>query len=228
MKYNVEGGSLPVAILQLEAGETVISESGGRTWMRGPITTDTTSYGGVRKAIGRLFSGESLFMSRYVANGPAEIAFASSFPGRIIVRELAPGQSIICQKTAFLCGMGPLELSVHFKKRLGTGFFGGEGFIMQRITGPGIVFLEVDGYSPEYDLAPGERLICDTGVLAAMDETCSMDIEVVRGAKNMFLGGEGIFNTVVTGPGKVYLQSMTVEKLARLMSPYLPHDVHHD
>ena len=228
MKYNVEGGSLPVAILQLEAGETVISESGGRTWMRGPITTDTTSYGGVRKAIGRLFTGESLFMSRYVANGPSEIAFASSFPGRIIVRELAPGQSIICQKTAFLCGMGPLELSVHFKKRLGTGFFGGEGFIMQRITGPGIVFLEVDGYSPEYELAPGERLICDTGVLAAMDETCSMDIEVVRGAKNMFLGGEGIFNTVVTGPGKVYLQSMTVEKLARLIIPYLPHDVHHD
>lgn len=228
MKYNVEGGSLPVAILQLEAGETVISESGGRTWMRGPITTDTTSYGGVRKAIGRLFTGESLFMSRYVANGPAEIAFASSFPGRIIVRELAPGQSIICQKSAFLCGMGPLELSVHFKKRLGTGFFGGEGFIMQRVTGPGIVFIEVDGYSPEYDLAPGERLICDTGVLAAMDETCSMDIEVVRGAKNMFLGGEGIFNTVVTGPGKVYLQSMTVEKLARLMIPYLPRDVHHD
>ena len=228
MKYNVEGGSLPVAILQLEAGETVISESGGRTWMRGPVTTDTTSYGGVRKAIGRLFTGESLFMSRYVANGPAEIAFASSFPGRIIVRELAPGQSIICQKTSFLCGMGPLELSVHFKKRLGTGFFGGEGFIMQRVTGPGIVFIEVDGYSPEYDLAPGERLICDTGVLAAMDETCSMDIEVVRGAKNMFLGGEGIFNTVVTGPGKVYLQSMTVEKLARLMIPYLPRDVHHD
>lgn len=228
MKYNVEGGSLPVAILQLEAGETVISESGGRTWMRGPITTETTSYGGVRKAIGRLFTGESLFMSRYVANGPAEIAFASSFPGRIIVRELAPGQSIICQKSAFLCGMGPLELSVHFKKRLGTGFFGGEGFIMQRVTGPGIVFIEVDGYSPEYDLAPGERLICDTGVLAAMDETCSMDIEVVRGAKNMFLGGEGIFNTVVTGPGKVYLQSMTVEKLARLMIPYLPRDVHHD
>ena len=228
MRYNIEGGSLPVAILKLEAGETVISESGGRTWMRGPITTDTTSYGGVKKALGRLFTGESLFMSKYTANGPAEIAFASSFPGRIIAKELAPGQSVICQKTSFLCGMGPLELSVHFQKRLGGGFFGGEGFIMQRVTGPGIVFLEVDGYSPEYDLAPGERLICDTGVLAAMDETCSMDIEVVRGAKNMFLGGEGIFNTVVTGPGKVYLQSMTVEKLARLVSPHLPKDVHHD
>lgn len=228
MKYNIEGGSLPVAILKLDPGEVVISESGGRTWMRGPIVTETTSYGGVKKALGRLFTGESLFMSKYTANGPSEIAFASSFPGRIIVRELAPGQSIICQKTAFLCGMGPLELSVHFRKRFGSGLFGGEGFIMQKVTGPGIVFLEVDGYSPEYDLAPGERLICDTGVLAVMDETCSMDIETVRGAKNMFLGGEGIFNTIVTGPGKVYLQSMTVEKLARLMSPYLPKDVHHD
>lgn len=228
MRYNIEGGSLPVAILTLDAGEVVISEAGGRTWMRGPIMTDTTSYGGAKKAIGRLFMGESLFMSKYTANGPAQIAFASSFPGRIIARELAPGQSIICQKTAFLCGMGPLELSVHFRKKLGTGFFGGEGFIMQKVTGPGIVFLEVDGYSPEYDLAPGEQIVCDTGVLAAMDETCSMDIEVVRGAKNMFLGGEGIFNTVVTGPGKVYLQSMTVAKLARLVDPYLPRDVHHD
>ena len=228
MRYNIEGGSLPVAILKLEAGETVISESGGRTWMRGPIVTDTTSYGGAGKALGRLFMGESLFMSKYTANGPAEIAFASSFPGRIIAKELAPGQSIICQKTAFLCGMGPLELAVHFRKKLGSGFFSGEGFIMQRVTGPGIVFLEVDGYSPEYDLAPGEQIICDTGVLAAMEDTCSMDIQVVRGAKNMFFGGEGIFNTVVTGPGKVYLQSMTVEKLARLMDPYLPRDVHHD
>jgi uncharacterized protein (TIGR00266 family) len=228
MRYNIEGGSLPVAILTLEAGEVVISEAGGRTWMRGPIVTETTSYGGAKGAFGRLFMGESLFMSKYTANGPAEIAFASSFPGRIIVRELAPGQSIICQKTAFICGMGPLELSVHFKKRFGAGLVGGEGFIMQKVTGPGIVFLEVDGYSPEYDLAPGEQLVCDTGVLAAMDETCTMDVETVRGAKNIFLGGEGIFNTVITGPGKVYLQSMTVEKLARLMIPYLPRDVHHD
>ncbi|MBO7250636.1 MAG: TIGR00266 family protein [Clostridia bacterium] len=228
MRYDIEGGNLPVAILKLDPGEVVISESGGRTWMRGPVITETTSYGGVKKALGRLFTGESLFMSKYTATGPAEMAFASSFPGRIIVRELAPGESIICQKTAFLCGMGPLELSVHFRKRLGSGFFGGEGFIMQKVTGPGIVFLEVDGYSPEYELAPGEQLVCDTGVLAVMDETCSMDIQVVKGAKNMFLGGEGIFNTVITGPGKVYLQSMTVEKLARLIDPYLPKDTHHD
>ena len=227
MRYDIEGGSLPVAILKLEAGEVVISEAGGRTWMRGPVTTETTSYGGVKKAIGRLFTGESLFLSKYTANGAAEMAFASSFPGRIIVRELAPGESIICQKTSFLCGMGPLELSVHFRKKLGTGLFGGEGFIMQKITGPGIVFIEVDGYSPEYDLAPGEQIVCDTGVVAMMDETCTMDIQVVKGAKNLFFGGEGIFNTVVTGPGKVYLQSMTVEKLAALINPYIPKETHH-
>ena len=222
MDYRIEGGTLPVAILKLSAGETVISESGGRTWMRGPVRTETTSYGGAKKVFSRMFSGESLFMSRYTAEGEAEIAFASSFPGSILVKELREGESVICQKTAFLCGMGPLELSVHLKKKLSAGLFGGEGFIMQKITGPGIVFIEVDGYAPEYTLAPGERMVCDTGALAMMDESCTMEIEVVKGVKNMFLGGEGIFNTVITGPGKVYMQSMTVEKLAKLMIPYMP------
>ena len=222
MNYRIEGGSLPVAILSLSAGETVISESGGRTWMRGPVQTETTSYGGAKKVFSRLFTGESLFMSRYTAEGEAEIAFASSFPGRIVVRELRAGESIICQKTSFLCGMGPLELSVHLRKKFSTGLVGGEGFIMQKITGPGIVFIEVDGYSPEYTLAQGEQLVCDTGVLAMMDETCTMEVRVVKGVKNVFLGGEGIFDTVITGPGKVYLQSMTVEKLATLLIPLMP------
>ncbi len=222
MKYRIEGGSLPVAILNVSAGETIISEAGGRTWMRGPVLTETTSYGGAKKVFSRMFSGESLFMSKYTAQGEAEIAFASSFPGRIVVRELAAGQSIICQKTAFMCGMGPLELSIHFRKKFSAGLLGGEGFIMQKITGPGIVFIEVDGYSPEYELAPGEQLVCDTGVLAMMDETCTMEVQMVKGVKNMFLGREGFVDTVITGPGKVYLQSMTVEKLAALMIPFMP------
>lgn len=222
MNYRIEGGSLPVAILTLSAGETVISEAGGRTWMRGPVKTETTSYGGARKVFSRLFSGESLFMSRYTAEGDVEIAFASSFPGRIVVRELQAGESIICQKSSFLCGMGPLEMSVHLKKKFSASLVGGEGFIMQKITGPGIVFVEVDGYSPEYTLAAGEQLVCDTGVLAMMDETCTMEVRVVKGVKNMFLGGEGIFDTVVTGPGKVYLQSMTIEQLANLLIPLMP------
>ena len=156
------------------------------------------------------------------ASSPAEIAFSSSFPGKIVARELAPGQSIVCQKRAFLCGTYGIELAVHFQKKLGAGLAGGEGFIMQRITGPGLVFLEVDGYCQEYDLQPGEQLICDTGVLAIMDATCMMDVQLVKGAKNMLLGGEGLFDTVITGPGKVFLQTMTISKLANQMIPYLP------
>ena len=224
MRYRIVGDNLPAVILSVERGEVIISESGGRTWMRGPITTETTSYGGAKKVFSRMFSGESLFMSRYIAEGDAEIAFSSSFPGNIIVRELRAGESIICQKRAFLCGMGDLDLSIHFKKKFGAGLVGGEEFIMQKVTGPGIVFLELDGYTPEYDLAPGERLVCDTGALAVMDETCTMDVQMVRGAKNIFLGGEGLFDTVITGPGRVYLQTMSAEKMAALIIPFIPRD----
>ena len=222
MNYNIEGGSLPAVVINLNQGESIISEAGGRTWSRGPVVTESKAEGGAKKSIGRMFMGESLFMSKYTAQGPAEIAFSSSFPGRIIAKELGPGQSIVCQKTAFLCASYGVELSVHFQKKLGAGFFGGEGFIMQRVTGPGIVFLEVDGYCKEYDLVQGEQLVCDTGVVAVMDETCDLDIQMVKGAKNVLFGGEGLIDTVVTGPGKVYLQTMTIEKLAKLMIPFLP------
>ena len=219
MQYRIEGGNLPAVIIQLNPGETMISEAGGRTWARGQILTETKG-GGVGKAIGRMFSGESLFLSYYTAHGPAEIAFASSFPGRIAVKELAPGESLICQKSSFLCATYGVELSVHFQKKLGAGFLGGEGFIMQKVTGPGLVFLELDGYCPEYTLAPGERLVCDTGVVAYMDASCQMDVQMVKGLKNIFFGGEGLFDTVVTGPGKVCLQTMSIAKLAGLLGPF--------
>jgi len=222
MQYRIEGGSLPAVIIYLNPGETILSEAGARTWSRGPIQMETTAEGGIGKSLGRMFSGESLFMSRYTAQGPVEIAFSSSFPGRIIARELQAGESIICQKSAFLCATAGVELAMHFQKKIGAGLVGGEGFIMQRITGPGLVFLEVDGYCQEYTLQPGEPLICDTGVLAIMDATCQLDVQMVKGAKNMLFGGEGLFDTVVTGPGKVYLQTMTIKKLAKLMTPYLP------
>lgn len=222
MNYRIEGGSLPAVIIQLNPGETILSEVGGRTWSRGQILLETKAEGGVGKSLGRMISGESLFMSRYTAQSPAEIAFSSSFPGRIVARELAPGQSIICQKTAFLCATYGVELAVHLQKKLGAGLVGGEGFIMQRVTGPGLVFLEVDGYCQEYDLQPGERLVCDTGVLAIMDATCQMDVEMVKGAKNVLFGGEGLFDTVITGPGRVHLQTMTIAKLAKQLIPFLP------
>ena len=222
MKYDIVGNNLPAAVLTLEQGETIISEVGGRTWSKGSITTETKAEGGAKKSLGRAFSGESLFMSRYTAEGPAEIGFASSFAGRIVARELAAGESLVCQKSAFLCATAGVELAVHFQKKLGAGFFGGEGFIMQRVTGPGIVFLEIDGHCQEYDLAAGEEVVCDTGVLALMDATCQMDIRVVKGLKNKLLGGEGLIDTVVTGPGKVYLQTMSISKLADLIIPFLP------
>ncbi len=222
MQYRIEGGSLPCVIINLQPGETLISQSGGRTWSRGPITLETKAEGGLGKSLGRMLSGDSLFMSRYTAQAPAEIAFSSSFPGRIVARVLQPGESIICQKSAFLCATAGVDLAMHFQKKIGVGLVGGEGFIMQRVTGPGLVFLEVDGFCQEYTLQSGEQLICDTGVLAIMDATCSMDVQMVKGAKNMFFGGEGLFDTVITGPGKVHLQTMTVSKLAKLMIPYLP------
>ena len=222
MQYSIEGGSLPAVIISLDPGEKLISEVGGRTWSRGDVITETTSNGGAGKALGRMLTGESLFMSTYTAQGPSEVAFTSSFPGRIIARELAPGQSIIAQKSAFLCASYGVDLSVHMNKKVGAGLVGGEGFLMQKITGPGLAFFEIDGYCKEYDLQPGERIVCDTGVLALMDESVTMEVQTVKGLKNKLLGGEGLFDTVLIGPGKVYLQTMTVAKLAGLMIPFLP------
>lgn len=221
MKYSIEGGALPVVRITLNPGESLISESGGRTWVRGPVLTETTSEGGAKKALGRMFSGESLFMSKYTAQGPAEIAFASSFPGRILALELGEGKSIIAQKGAFMCATYGVDLAIHMQKKLGAGLVGGEGFIMQRITGPGMVFLEIDGYCVEFDLAAGEQMTLDTGVLAVMDDTCSMDVQMVKGAKNVLLGGEGLFDTIVTGPGKVFLQTMSISNIAGLIMPFL-------
>ena len=221
MQYSIEGGSLPAVIISLNPGEKIISEVGGRTWSRGDVTTETTSNGGAGKALGRMLTGESMFMSTYTANGPCEIAFTSSFPGRIVARELGPGESVIAQKSAFLCASYGTQLSVYVNKSLKGGFLGGEGFLMQQITGPGIAFFEIDGYCKEYDLAPGESIVCDTGVMALMDESVSLSVQQVKGLKNKLLGGEGMFDTVLTGPGKVCLQTMTVANLAKLIIPFI-------
>ncbi len=212
MQYSIEGGNLPAVIIRLEPGEQLVSEAGGRTWSRGQVLTETKG-GSVGKAIGRMFTGESLFLSYYTAQSPAELAFSSSFPGRIVARQLAPGESVICQKSAFLCGTAGLNLSAYLLKKVGAGLLGGEGFIMQKVTGPGLAFFEIDGYCPEYDLAPGEQIVCDTGVMAIMDATCSIDVQMVKGLKNIVFGGEGLVDTVITGPGKVYLQTMSPAKL---------------
>ena len=223
VKYEIEGGSLPVVICYPEMGQTLCTQSGAMSWMSPNMQMQTNSGGGIKKALGRLFSGDSIFMNEYTPQGGnGMIAFASSFPGSIIPFEITNGNGIIVQKSGFLAMEKGLDLSVFFQKSLGRGFFGGEGFIMQRISGEGTAFVEIDGYCKEYTLAAGESIIVDTGYLAAMSETCTMDIQTVKGIKNALFGGEGLFNTRITGPGKVYIQSMPIINTAQRLIPYLP------
>lgn len=223
MKYQIQGDTLPVVICQLEAGERMITEGGGMSWMSPNMKMETTTNGGIGKAFGRAFSGEKMFQNVYTAQGgPGMIAFASCFPGSIKAFEIAPGREMVFQKSAFLAGEAGVTLSVFFNKKIGAGFFGGEGFVMQKVSGQGVMFAEFDGHVVEYDLQPGQQIVIDTGHLAAMEATCQMDIQSVPGMKNKFLGGEGLFNTVVTGPGKVWLQTMPISNVAGAIRKYIP------
>lgn len=222
MKYSIEGEPLPVVICELEAGEGMQCENGAMGWMSPNMVMETKG-GGLGKMFGRVFSGESLFLNYYTAqNGPGMIAYPSCMPGSIRAFEIGPGKEIIAQKKAFLAATMGVELSIHFQKKLGTGFFGGEGFIMERLSGQGMAFLEFDGYIKEYNLQPGQQIVVDTGYTAAMDASVNMEIRSVGGVKNALLGGEGFFNTVLTGPGRVWIQTMPVAKLAESLVPFIP------
>ncbi len=222
MQYQITGEPMPVVICDLSAGESMITEKGSMVWMSPNMEMQTTA-GGIGKAFGRMFSGESMFQNIYTAkDGPGMIAFASSFPGAIRAVEITPERPVIAQKSAFLAAEEGVELSVFFQKKMGTGFFGGEGFIMQKLSGRGMAFLEIDGSAVEYDLGPGQQMIVDTGNLAMIDDTCSIDIKSVKGVKNALFGGEGLFNTVVTGPGHIVLQTMPISGFAGAISAVLP------
>ena len=221
MQYSIEGEPLPVVICQLSDGETMITERGAMSWMSPNMRMETVG-GGLGKMFGRAFSGESMFQNHYTAQGNGLIAFASSFPGSIKAFEITPGNELICQKSAFLASTSGIELSVFFNKKLGSGFFGGEGFIMQKLSGNGLAFVEFDGYIKEYVLQPGQAMVLDTGYLAAMTATCSMEVQSVPGLKNKFFGGEGFFNTVVTGPGRIWIQSMPISAMAGSLMSFLP------
>ena len=224
MQYEIKGTPLPVVICSMEANEVMISESGAMAWMSPGMKMETTSNGGVGKMVGRLFSGESMFQNRYTAVGaPGMIAFASSFPGQIIPMEIHHNAGIIAQKSAFLAAQSGVELSVHFQKKLGAAFFGGEGLIMQRLSGEGLAFLEIDGALVQYNLQPGESMVIDTGYLALMDESVQFDVRSIPGAKNVLFGGEGLFNTYVSGPGRIWLQTMPISQVAGSMQRFLVH-----
>lgn len=218
MEAKIVGDMLPAVICKLKKGESIITENGGMSWMDDALEMKTTTNGGIMKGIGRAFAGESIFMNVYTANeDDAEIAFSSSFPGQILEFDLKEGETIIAQKRAFLCSEKTVDIKMQFRKKLGAGFFGGEGFIMQKITGPGKVYLEIDGNVIKRELKEGEKIKVDNGYVAAMTQDVKLDIETVKGVKNILFGGEGLFVTSLKGPGTVYLQTMPVSKLASLL-----------
>ena len=222
MKYQIKGEPMPAVICHLESGETVICESGAMSWMS-PNMEMQTSGGGAGKMLGRMFSGESMFQNRYTAKGGAGmIAFASKFPGDIRAVEITPNAPVICQKGAFLASTEGVEMSVAFQQKFSTGLFGGEGFVMQKLSGSGLAFIEIDGSTVEYNLERGQQMLIDTGYLAMMDASVKMEIQKVKGLKNAMFGGEGLFNTLVTGPGRVLIQTMPISGFAQLIAGMMP------
>ena len=221
MRYEIKGGSFPDVICQVESGKQMITEKGSMVWMS-PNMQMETSGGGLGKMFSKAFSGESMFQNIYTARGDGMIAFGSSFPGQIKAIEIGPGREMILQKSAFLAAESSVELSIHFNKKIGTGLFGGEGFIMQRLSGHGIAFVEIDGELIEYELKPGQQIVVDTGNVAGFEPGVQMEIQQVPGLKNKLLGGEGLFNTILTGPGRIWLQTMPISNVAMSIRPYLP------
>ncbi|HCA46144.1 MAG TPA: TIGR00266 family protein [Armatimonadetes bacterium] len=223
MEYVIRGTVMQSVEVTLQQGEGVFTEAGGMSWMTANITMDTNMKGGLMGALKRAASGESLFMTDYTcASGTGFVTFTPEVPGKILVQELAPGQSIICQRDAFMVAQAGVQLEMHMHRRLGAMFFGGEGLFMQKVTGPGLAFFEIDGEVVEYNLQAGQGLKIDPGHVAMMDPTVTFDIAQVPGFKNILLGGEGLFLATVTGPGRVWLQTMPVPNLAMRLIPYLP------
>lgn len=223
MRYNIFGNNLPAVSIKLDRGESIFTQSGGMAWMTNGITMSTNMKGGLMKGLGRMLSGESLFMATYTSEAPdSEIVIASSFPGSILVFEVDASHQYICQKSAFLCAEPNVQLSVQVTKGIASGLFGGEGFLLQRLSGAGKAFIEVDGSVAEYNLQPGETLKVDTGNVAAFEASVAYEVETVKGFKNILFGGEGLFLTKLTGPGKVWLQTMTMPSFASRIIPYLP------
>ena len=213
MQYEIKGGNFPVVICSLENGETMITEKGSMAWMSPNMQMETHG-GGLGKMFSKAFSGESMFQNHYTARGNGLIAFGSSFPGKVLPLEIGPGREMIVQKRAFLASEAGVNLSIHFHKKLATGIFGGEGFIMQRLSGYGTAFIEIDGELMEYELKPGQQIVVDSGYVAGFETSVRMDVQAISGAKNVLFGGEGLFNTVLTGPGRVWLQTMPISNIA--------------
>ena len=221
MQYEIRGGNFPVVICQLADGEAMRTEGGSMVWMT-PNMEMRTEGGGLGGMFSKALAGEKMFQNIYTAHGAGMITFGSSFPGKVIPIEVGPGKDWILQKRSFLAAEMGVQLSMHFNKKIGAGLFGGEGFIMQRVSGQGIAFAEIDGELVEYQLGPGQQMIVDTGFVAGFESSVQIDIQQVKGVKNVLLGGEGLFNTILTGPGRILLQTMPMSNFVGAISALLP------
>lgn len=223
MEYKLHGTVMQTLDIQLRKGESIYTESGGMAWMQGDISMETDTKGGVLGGLGRALAGESLFMTTYTCRGPnGLIVFTPEVPGKVLDIQLASGQSLICQKDAFMCAEDSVKLEMHFRKKLGAGLFGGEGFILQKITGPGLAFIEIPGDVREYHLQDNMEMKVDPGHIAMFEPSVTYDITRVKGLKNILFSGEGLFLASLKGPGKVWLQSLPLSNLAAKLSHYMP------
>ena len=222
MQHQILGTTLQTLEMLLQPGEMVYSQTHQMAWMSDGITMDTNTGGGFLKGLVRSASGGSLFLTHFTAGAPALLAFCPRFPGSMIARQLAPGESLICRKESFLCAEGSVQLDIFFRQQIGSGVFGGEGFILQRVTGPGWVFLDLSGEVVEKTLRPGERLQVHVGHVGVQDPTVQFGITRIPGFRNFLFGGDGLFLAALTGPGRVMLQSMPIINLAEALIPYLP------
>ncbi len=222
MEYQIHGTVMQALEIKLTQGESIYTESGGMAWMTDGIDMSTGTHGGIGKALGRMFSGESFFLTTYMCQAPqGMITFTPESPGKIIPLNLPAGHSMIAQKDAFMCAQDSVELTMHFRKKLGAGLFGGEGFILQKLTGPGLAFVEIAGEVQMVELQAGQRLKVDPGHIAMYEPTCNYDIQMIKGVMNWLGGGEGLFLATVTGPGKVWLQTMPLSNLASKLGRYI-------
>jgi uncharacterized protein (TIGR00266 family) len=222
MRYEVTGTTMQTVSIDLSRGEQLYSQTASMAWMTPTIRMDTHTGGGIFAGLKRAIAGGGLFITEFLAEEAGHIAFAPRFPGQIIPVTLATGQSLICRKETFLCAEKSVTLDIAFQQRLGAGFFAGEGFIMQRVTGPGTVFLDLSGEVIEKTLLPGEKLLVHAGHIGMQEPSVQIDIQMMRGFRNVLFGGEGLFLATLEGPGKIWLQSMPIMNLAEEIGRYMP------
>ena len=225
LDYTIQGDNLQVIRIRLQPGQELYAEAGKMVYKQPQVAWETRMSGETlgEKLLGALkrkLMGESLFLTYFRAAIPGEVGFAGSYPGRVQAFDLKPGQTIFVQRDAFVVAQSSIQLNIALVKRLGAGFFGGEGFILERLTGPGIVFIHAGGDFVEFTLAAGESLQIDTGCIVAFDETVDYDIQLAGGIRTALFGGEGLFLATLTGPGRVLVQSLTLQKMRRELAPY--------